>query len=151
MSSENSRAITALNDLVAVCQDGARGYDAAAHHVEQGDLKELFARFSLQRVQFADALQAEARRLGDEAHRHGTLAGRLHRGWMRVETAIAGADAHAALNECARGEEAALKHYEAALRGPLPDDLRAVLERQYGRVKEAYARVCGLRYLACHA
>jgi uncharacterized protein (TIGR02284 family) len=49
------------------------------------------------------------------------------------------------LAECERGERHAVKHYEDALKGPLPDGLRAITERQCAQVREAAERVGALR------
>jgi uncharacterized protein (TIGR02284 family) len=141
MATSDSKAIAALNELITVCKDGADGYHSAGKDVETGALKDLFESFAQQRSQFVSALLPEVHRLDTEAARTGSVAGCVHRSWMNVKSAVTRKDAHAVLAECERGERAAVKQYEAALKEPLPAETRALLEKQYAQVKQAHERV----------
>ncbi|HKX53563.1 MAG TPA: aldehyde dehydrogenase, partial [Nitrosospira sp.] len=54
------------------------------------------------------------------------------------------------LEECERGEAAAVMAYDNALREEMPLDLRALLDRQYEGVKRNHDRVRLLRDAARH-
>jgi uncharacterized protein (TIGR02284 family) len=54
-------------------------------------------------------------------------------------------DDHAILAECERGEDAAKRAYENALRQDLPGDVRMVVERQFREVVANHNRVKELR------
>jgi uncharacterized protein (TIGR02284 family) len=74
----------------------------------------------------------------------------LHRAWVDLKTAITDRDNLAVLEECERGEAAAVAAYENALREEMPGDLRALLDLQYEGVKRNHDRVRQLRDTARH-
>lgn len=133
-----------LNELIATCKDGENGFRAAADGVKSADLKALFNTYSAQRALFATELQAEVQRRGGLPEEGGSLAASLHRGWMNIKSLVTGHDDAAITTECERGEDVAVKTYEEALQADLPDDLRAVVRRQFEQVKEAHDRVRAL-------
>jgi len=140
----NEEVISALNELIETCRDGQEGFRTAAEGVGSGELKRLFHGYSQQRASFVGELQDEVRRLGGEAETAGSLAASLHRGWIGIKAAVTGRDDRSILAECERGEEAAVAAYRAALNGDLPSNVRAVVERQFGEVKQAHERVSSL-------
>jgi uncharacterized protein (TIGR02284 family) len=147
MSTNNRKAVAALNKLISTCKDGASGYHSAGKDVKTQILKELFGSYAQQRAQFVSELLAEVHRLDDEEARRGSVGGSVHRGWMKVKSTVARRHAHAILAECERGERAAARHYEAALKEKLPPQTRALLEKQYIKVKEAHQRVHTLKVI----
>jgi uncharacterized protein (TIGR02284 family) len=91
-------------------------------------------------------LQSEVRRLGGDPEKSGSVAGSLHRGWMNITAAVTGGDDAAILSAAESGEDSAKHSYEDALQtASLPANVRAVIERQFTRVKEAHDRVRQLR------
>jgi len=73
------------------------------------------------------------------------IAGALHRGWMSVRSAVGGGSDDSVVAEAERGEDAAKRAYKAALDRELPPPIRAIVERQYARIREAQDRVRSLR------
>ncbi|HZI20181.1 MAG TPA: PA2169 family four-helix-bundle protein [Pyrinomonadaceae bacterium] len=140
---DNEAAVSTLNDLIETCRDGQHGFQTAAGHVADAELKELFHGYSLQRAGFVGELQDEARRLGGEPAAEGSLAASLHRGWIDLKAAVTSGD-RAVLEECGRGEEAALGAYRGALDSDLPASVRALVERQFSEIKKARDRVRAL-------
>jgi uncharacterized protein (TIGR02284 family) len=69
----------------------------------------------------------------------------MHRGWINLKSTITGMDDAAVLAEAERGEDSAKRAYESALKKDLPQDLRAIVERQYQGVKQNHDRVRDLR------
>jgi uncharacterized protein (TIGR02284 family) len=69
---------------------------------------------------------------------------------MGLKAAVTGKDDQAILAECERGEDSAVSNYRAALGTDLPANVRSLVERQFGEVKEAHDRVRSLEK-ACGA
>ena len=137
----NDDTISTLNNLIETCKDGQNGFQTAADGVTNAELKTLFHTYSQQRAQFAAELQGEVRRLGGDPEKMGSVAASLHRGWINIKSAVTGQDEGAVISECERGEDVAVEVYRDALNEGLPADVRTVVERQYGKVKEAHDRI----------
>src|ERR1051325_8297684 len=145
MATDNDNAISTLNNLIETCKDGQNGFQAAADGVKNGDLKTLFHTYSQQRAQFAGELQTEVSRLGGDPEQTGSVAASLHRGWINIKSAVTGEDEAAVISECARGEDSAVRNYEAALADEDPPaDIRSIVERQFAQVREAHDRIRSL-------
>ena len=140
----NEEVISTLNNLIETCRDGQQGFQTAAAAVERGDLKQLFHTYSQQRAGFVGQLQDEVRRLGGDPENAGSVAATLHRGWIDLKAAVTGRDDAAILAECERGEDSAVSNYRDALGVDLPANVRSIVERQFGEVKEAHDRVRSL-------
>src|SRR5687768_5271945 len=95
-------------------------------------------------------LSSEVRRYGGDPDISGSAAATLHRVWVDLKTAITNNDNLAVLEECERGEAAAVIAYENALRQEMPLDLRALLDQQYEGAKRNHDRVRQLRDQARH-
>jgi len=141
---DNDKVISTLNGLIETCKDGQEGFRQAAEGVKNSELKTLFHTYSQQRAQFAGELQNEVRRLGGDPETTSSTVGALHRGWINLKSAITGEDEGAVISECERGEDSAVSNYEDALGGALPNDLRAIVERQFAEIKEAHDRIRAL-------
>jgi uncharacterized protein (TIGR02284 family) len=133
-----------LNQLIQTCKDGEQGFQSAAAGVDDVNLQHLLESYSQQRSEFAAELQLEVERLAQDPAQSGHLAASLHRGWMNIKSVVGGREESAIIAECERGEDAAVKTYEEALRSALPPDLRAVVERQFVKIKEAHDQIRSL-------
>ena len=79
------------------------------------------------------------------------MAGALHRGWVSVKSALSTRDDKAVLEECERGEDAAVARYRKALKsGGLPTHVRALLERQLQGAQRNHDEVKSLRDSYAH-
>jgi uncharacterized protein (TIGR02284 family) len=142
--SEKSRHV--LNNLIEICKDGQHGFQTAADDAKDETLMELFRRYAAQRTAFIAELQERVRLLGGEPDKHGTVTGTLHRGWINLKAAISSNEPHAVLEECERGEDAAVKTYREALaETELDAETRSVIQRQANEVQLAHDRVKQLR------
>lgn len=141
---DNENVISTLNNLIETCKDGEDGFRTAADGVKNSEFKTLFLTYSQQRAQFAAELQNEVRRLGGDPEERGSVAASLHRGWINIKSTVTGEDEGAVISECERGEDSAVRNYQAALNEDLPANLREIVERQYAQVKEAHDRVRAL-------
>ena len=142
-------AIETLNTLIETSRDAENGFHAAAQVVDDPSIKGLFAAYSHQRGEFARELEGQVRRRGGAPQQSGSVAGTLHRAVMNIRAAVSGRDERAVIAEAERGEDAAVRAYEAALgRSELPADIRALIARQAARVKEAQDRLRDLKRAA---
>ena len=140
----NEEVISVLNGLIQTCRDGQEGFRTAAEGVEDEELRQLFSDYSRQRAQFVGELQGEVRRLGGDPENEGSVVAALHRGWIDVKAAVTGRDEKSIISECERGEDSALANYREALDRDLPANVRAAVERQFTKVKEAHDHVRAL-------
>lgn len=140
----NDHAISVLNDLIQTCKDGQEGFQTASEGVKNTPLKSLFSQFSLQRAQFAGALQQEVNRLGGSPETSGSVSASLHRGWMNIKSAVTRSDESAIVAECERGEDGARDAYQKALKEHLPTDVRSMVESQFLEVKKSHDKVRSL-------
>ena len=72
------------------------------------------------------------------------MAGALHRAWFEAKADLGLGD-QAILNSVELGEDAAKKTYKEALDADLPDQVRALVERQAQSVLAAHDRVRDFR------
>jgi uncharacterized protein (TIGR02284 family) len=140
----NEEVISTLNNLIETARDGQNGFQTAAEGVKNSDLKSLFYAYSQERARFVGELQDEVRRLGGDPETTGSVAATLHRGWIDIKSAVTGGDEGSIISECERGEDSALKNYDAALEVDLPANIRSIIERQYVQVKDAHDQIRSL-------
>ncbi len=142
---DSDDVVDVLNDLLESSRDGEYGFHASAEHAESGELKGIFQRHSRECAAAALELEHEIRRLGGDPASGGSMSGALHRGWVSVKTALSTNDDKAVLEECERGEDAAVARYRKALKANLPADIRALLERQSQGAQRNHDEVRALR------
>src|ERR1700753_54561 len=142
----NDEVISTLNNLIETSRDGQNGFQTAAEGVKHADLKSLFYYYSQERARFVGELQDEVRRLGGDPETTGRIAATLHRGWINIKSAVTGGDEGSIISECERGEDSALKNYNAALQVDVPAHIRSIIERQYVQVKDAHDQLHSLEH-----
>jgi uncharacterized protein (TIGR02284 family) len=142
----NKDIVDTLNDLIETCKDGEYGFTACAKHVESTELRNLFTQRAADCQRAANELQTYVVQYGGEPDKGGSAAGALHRGWVAVRGSLVGYSDHAMLEECERGEDTALAHYRKGLKNEmLPEELRAVIERQCLGAQRNHDQVKALR------
>lgn len=137
--------VDVLNDLIESARDGEYGFMSCAEHADSAQLKSVFQRHAQECAAAAVELEHEIRRLGGEPASGGTVAGALHRGWVSVKSALSIRDDKAVLQECERGEDAAVARYRKALKTGLPADVRTLVERQAQGAQRNHDEVRALR------
>jgi uncharacterized protein (TIGR02284 family) len=143
---DSKSVIKTLNDLIETCKDGEFGFRACAEHVKSSSLRETLGNRANDCRSAAAELQTIVSRLGGEPEDDGSVSGALERGWVSVRATLATRTDQAMLEECERGEDAALSRYRDALNGDdLPADIRPIVERQYEGVKRNHAQIRSLR------
>lgn len=135
MTDQQQESINWLNRLIEICKDGNNGYKNASEHTEDHELKTILYRLSQQRALFEAELENEVRSLGGEAEHEGSSAGTLHRVWMNIKEAFSSDDTHHILEECKRGDKAAVEVYENALKSQIPEYLKEKVSEQFKLIK----------------
>lgn len=141
----NQDVVTVLNDLIETCKDGEKGFNAAAKDINASDLQTILQECAQNCATSTQELQDKVRMLGGEPGNSGTVMGAVHRGWLDIKSAVAGRDDHSILEECERGEDAAVSRYADALDKELPYDVRALVYRQYEGVLRNHDKIRNLR------
>jgi uncharacterized protein (TIGR02284 family) len=137
--------IETLNDLIETCKDGEYGFRASAEQAKSGALKAtLMARADECRVA-SEQLRAHVVQLGGKPEDSGSMLGAVHRGWVAMRAKLSSYDDLAVLEECERGEDAALSSYREALDSELPAPLRNLVEHQYAGAKRNHDQIRRLR------
>lgn len=122
--------VDVLNDLLETARDGEYGFRTCAEEVRPGPVQQVFETRAAQCAQAGVELQDLVLRLGGTPAEGGTAAGALHRGWVHVKGALGADSEKSMLEECERGEDAALARYRKALQQNLPPEVRAIVEHQ---------------------
>lgn len=142
---DNQDIIDTLNKLVENCKDGEYGFQSSAEHVKTARLRELFTARAADCRQAASELQLMVKAIGGTPEHDGTAAGAVHRGWVAVKGSLSGYTDLAMLEECERGEDAALGRYRKALEKELPPDVRALVQRQRDGAQRNHDQIRTLR------
>ena len=142
---DNDETISVLNDLIETCKDGEYGFHSSAQHVRNADLRELFEKRAAQCRQSADELRRHVVQLGGNPEDDGSVSGAVHRGWVALRGALSGYSDLAMLEECERGEDAALESYTDALQNDLPPAIRTLVMTQYEGVRRNHDQIRNLR------
>ena len=142
---DNKDVISVLNDLIETSKDGEKGFAECADDVKEPRLQCFFVQRAQDCASAAAELQQLVRSLGGDPETSSSVSGALHRGWVDLKSMITGKSTEAILNECERGEDAALKSYRSALEKDLPASVRSVLEQQLQGVQRNHDQVKALR------
>lgn len=138
-------SVAVLNGLIETLKDGELGFEAAASDVTRPELRQVLTDFAVQRGQFARALQYQVELTGEHPEVSGSLGGTVHRGWINLKAAVAKREDLAVLEECERGEDAALKAFTDAVAGGELGASRTIVEGQAIQIRAAHDQVRALR------
>lgn len=141
----NDDVADVLNDLIENSHDGEYGFRTCAEEVESANLKQVFAERAAGCRTAANELAQLVTQYGGTPADGGTTSGAMHRGWVHVKGAVGANSEESILNECERGEDAALARYRKALKNALPADVRAVIERQAQGAQRNHDQIKALR------
>ncbi len=142
----NDAAVT--KDLLETLQDGQDGFATAAEKLDKDGEPQLAATFrqlGAERANLASELQTIAASYGDPIEASGSVAAKVHRGWLAVKDAIAGSDPDGVLDAAEQGEDHAVAEYEKAVVDDLSPEFKQVVERQLTVVQAAHDQVRSLR------
>lgn len=141
----NDDVIEVLNDLIENCKDGEYGFNELADHTQSAELRSLFRNRAMGCSEAASQLQRTAAEYGGTTESGGSVAGAVHRGWVSVRSALSSRTDQAMLEECERGEDAALARYRRALERDLPAEVRTLIARQLEGAQRNHDQIKALR------
>ena len=152
MITNDDKALLVLNRLIRANRDAELGFMAAADGVSNPELVQLFAGYGVERAKYVVELQERVRTLRGTPDDNGTVGGEVHRAWMGLKAAIDANETRVILEECVRGEEAALFVYREALaERDVDGQTRDIIQHQYEFVQAAHDRLRQLRDSAAYA
>ena len=142
---DNEDVVDVLNDLLETSRDGEKGFRTSAEQAQTGELQNFLARRASDCAKAAAELEQAVRAHGGTPADGGTMVGAMHRGWVAIKTAMVANDDKAVLEECERGEDAAVASYRKALQHALPPGVRSLIERQAAGAQRNHDEVRALR------
>lgn len=144
-SASPGQVIETLNELLENAKDGELGFREAAEHTKTPSLAALFGRRAETCRQAAAELRDQIQRLGGKPDAGGSVTGAVHRVWVHIRGLFGGASDEIMLVECERGEDAAVARYRKALKQNLPQDIHAMLQRQFEGAQRNHDMIKSLR------
>ncbi|MEO9325370.1 PA2169 family four-helix-bundle protein [Nocardioides sp. C4-1] len=138
----------AAKELVETLVDGERGFADSAEKLRDSDHPEwatVLHRLSEQRKDFHREIVALGHEYGDDVDDSGTLAAKVHRGWLSLKDALTGDSPDGVLKAVLTGEDHAVSEYDDALEKDLSDGFREVVTRQRAAVVSARDEVKALQ------
>lgn len=138
-----TEAVSTLNGLISILEDGKLGYTNAAEHVENQAIKAEFLDYARERALFIVELQDEINRLGKSTDTSGGgPLGALHRAWIDIKSSFTSGDTEAIINACVTGEEAAIEKYKMALeKNELDGSQIAIVSKQLNSIQSTLDRI----------
>lgn len=136
-------AVSTLEGLISILEDGKLGYTNAAEHVESPAIKTDFLEYARERALFLVELQDEINRLGKSTDTSGGgPLGALHRTWIDIKSSFTGGDTEAIINACITGEEAAIEKYKSALeKDELDSNQIAIVSKQLNSIENTLSKI----------
>lgn len=143
----DAASATKLRELAQLNIDSRDGFDYAAERIDDDSpaVAQKFRQWSDERARFAEQLDGVLRSAGEEAQEDGSWAASLHRTWINIRDMLSDKlDMYAVVAEAERGEDVIKQAYEDAGR-TLTGSVLAVINEQYGSIKQAHDAVRDLR------
>ncbi|RZJ54010.1 MAG: PA2169 family four-helix-bundle protein [Flavobacterium sp.] len=136
-------AVSTLEGLISILEDGKLGYTNAAEHVENQLIKTDFLEYARQRALFIVELQDEINKLGKSTDTAGGgPLGALHRAWIDIKSSFTSGDTEAIINACITGEEAAIEKYKMALeKNELEQSQVSIVSKQLNAIETTLAKI----------
>ncbi len=129
-----------LDHLMQTLEDGSAGLTDAAGRLDEISFNAFATSFrdlAQQRIHFHSEVRELAIDLGYEPTDEGTLAAKLHRGWMGIKDGLSGDSPEGILVVAEQGEDHAISIYEKAALVDLPVILKATIVRQLTAIRKA--------------
>lgn len=132
-----------LNALLEKNYDAERGYRNAADDVDNERLKEFFLDRAAQREVFAKELRMEILSFGEVPKDSGSATGTAHRAWMDLKSFFSSNNEESILEECVRGDNAAIEEYNEVLseQATLPPTTVTLLTKQRNEIQASINNV----------
>ena len=141
-----------LQSILEKTYDAQRGYSNAAEATDHVQLKRWFASQGAKRTKYAASIAGEMKGMNEHPEFDGSFTGDMHRGWMNIKAALSSNKDETILEECLRGEKAAIDEYDQVLehRDELPQTIVSILESQKQEIKATVSKIKRLEDVADH-
>ncbi|UII24115.1 ferritin-like domain-containing protein [Fulvivirga ligni] len=120
----------AIQNVINICHDGAKGYERAAEEINNEEFKTIFNRLAQQRKLFIEELKNDVRDQGITLEDSGTVKGYFHRNWLDIKSTFSKKEDHQIIEEAKYGEQEAVKVYDEALNADVPEYIKEKLKQQ---------------------
>jgi uncharacterized protein (TIGR02284 family) len=144
MNVNHGNVIRALRYLYQIAEASERGYAVAASSVKNRAIKVLFKSHAAQRAQYKEEIFSEMQRLGANTRPGSSILGAIHRGRVTIFATMTIGEQNiekVVFKEVALGERVARYTYRRTLRLDLPEQTRAILQRQSEEIGALLERV----------
>ena len=136
-----SQSYAKLKKLYTRLLDSRDGYEQAFERANETWLKPMLADLKKERAEFAAAIRADLKKVGENVEEEGSILAGLHRSFLGLRDAVTGSDDEAVKAEIVRGEQVLREAYEEALEEAEAGHQTAQLQAQKVKVDEAIAKV----------
>lgn len=134
-----------LRSVIDSLIDGQEGFQELGEDLKDETLKHYFLAESLKRAEFRGELETVLHQEGvHDIKESGTVSGTLHRTWGDMKARMGLGD-HSLLETAEKGEDAAKKAYEEALKKDLPLPIRQLLTSQSVHIQKSHDYVRAAR------
>lgn len=139
----NEQTVKTLNDLLTKAYDAEQGYAQAAEKTADSPrLANFFRLESALRLSIGRDLKMLISHYGGEPDKGASVAAKAHQIWIAMKDFMSSNDEEAVLEECERGESAALEEYDEALSNPdLPIDVADILREHRSKIADALSTI----------
>ncbi len=139
-----------LQSILEKTYDAQRGYSNAAEVTDNVQLKRWFAQQGARRTKYAASIAGEMKRMNETPEFDGSFQGDLHRSWMNIRAALSSNRDETVLEECLRGEQAAIEEYQEVLdqHKRLPQTIVTILEAQKDEIQSTLNQIRRLEDIA---
>ncbi len=137
--------IAALQELIEVNIDSAKGLREAAEAIDHKVMTTLFSRVAAARDLHAGELRRFVQVNNEEPTDGGSVMGTVHRKWLELRAAINSGDPKVVLIEAERGEDTIKGKYEELLVDTAGSAMNDVLLQQFREVKKHHDLIRNLR------
>ncbi|PKA96756.1 uncharacterized protein (TIGR02284 family) [Flavobacteriaceae bacterium MAR_2009_75] len=148
METKNRKLVDQLQEILEKNRDAEKGYKKAAENAKSTNLKAFFTRKSEERRSFNGALKNELIATYDQINDNGSFQGTIHRAWMDVKNLFSADSDESMLEECIRGDKAAIEEYDEVLKDEaLPLRVSTIIRDQMMKIRTDLNKVKSLEDL----
>jgi uncharacterized protein (TIGR02284 family) len=149
MKTIDEKTTKALRKLIIINNDRFEGYQDAKNHADDGDLKILFEKYSLQSKKFGNEIEMMIPDLSDDVPDSDDTkaSGKLFRAWMEIKDNLAPNNRKAVLSSCEFGEDAAKREYDRVLEDAedISPEALAMIHRHRAELQAAHDEIKAMR------
>ncbi len=127
--------IRSMNTLIRTNMEAHKGYKRAAKNIADPEISTTLETMAEKHQTYATDLSEVVDDMGGKPRDRSTMLGKFHDGWRNLEALLTNGDASMLIDECVKGEKAAIKNYREALRHPIPDGIIEMVWDQYDTIK----------------